>query len=119
MLFKLIIQKILILLFFYNSAFAFHDVDVSNEDIATLGGLWVQIFVYEENCLDNQYYTLLTERLMVSPRFEKYSSELDHLTESQELAFQNGAEGAALVIESGGTDCDTMAEVIWEWFGEN
>ena len=28
-------------------------------------------------------------------------------------------EGAALVIESGGTSCDIIAEVIWEWFGEN
>ena len=51
---------ITVLLFFVNPALAFHDVEVSNEEIATLGGLWVQIFVYEENCIDNQYYTLIT-----------------------------------------------------------
>ena len=105
--------------FFVYPALAFHDVDVSNEDIGTLGVLWVQIFVYEENCIDNQYYTLITQRLAKSPRFQRYSSELDHLTESQELAWENGAEGEALVIESGGTSCDIIAEVIWEWFGEN
>ena len=114
-----LIKKIIVLLFIVNSAQAFHDVEVSNEDIATLGGLWVQIFVYEENCIDNQYYTLITERLPESPRFERYSSELEHLTETQEIALENGAEGAALVIESGGTTCDIIAEVIWEWFGEN
>ena len=114
-----LIKKITVFLFFVNPALAFHDVEVSNEDIATLGGLWVQIFVFEENCIDNQYYTLIIERLEESPRFERYSSELDHLTESQELAWENGAEGAALVIESGGTSCDIIAEVIWEWFGEN
>ena len=114
-----LIKKITVFLFFVNPALAFHDVEVSNEDIATLGGLWLQIFVYEENCIDNQYYTLIIERLEESPRFERYSSELDHLTESQELAWENGAEGASLVIESGGTSCDIIAEVIWEWFGEN
>jgi len=114
-----LIKKITVFLFFINPVLAFHDVEVPKEDIATLGGLWVQIFVYEENCIDNQYYTLITERLQESPRFERYSSELDHLTESQELAWENGAEGAALVIESGGTSCDIIAEVIWEWFGEN
>ena len=114
-----LIKKITVFLFFVNPALAFHDVEVSNEDIATLGGLWVQIYVYEENCLDNQYYTLIIERLEESPRFERYSSELEHLTESQELAWENGAEGASLVIESGETSCDIIAEVIWEWFGEN
>ena len=59
------------------------------------------------------------ERLLESPRFERYSSELEHLTESQEAALENGSEGASLVIESGGTSCDIIAEVIWEWFGEN
>ena len=118
MLIKLI-KKITVLFFFANSALAFHEVEVSNEDIATLGGLWVQIYVYEENCLDNQYYSLIIERLEESPRFERYSSELEHLTENQELILENGAEGAALVIESGGTSCDIIAEVIWEWFGEN
>tara|TARA_Y100000766_G_C18567174_1_gene440582 strand:+ start:256 stop:612 length:357 start_codon:yes stop_codon:yes gene_type:complete len=112
-------KKIVIFFLFINPTFAFHDVEVSNEEIATLGGLWVQIFVYEENCIDNQYYSLITERLLESPRFERYSSELEHLTESQEAAWENGAEGAVLVIESGGTNCDIMAEVIWEWFGEN
>ncbi len=114
-----LIKKIIICCFFVKTALAFHDVEVSNEEIATLGGLWVQIFVYEENCIDNQYYILITERLLESPRFERYSSELEHLTESQETAWENGAEGAALVIESGGTSCDIIAEVIWEWFGEN
>ena len=114
-----LILKIIILSFFVNPSLAFHDVEVSNEDIATLGGLWVQIYVYEENCLDNQYYTLIIERLEESPRFERYSSELEHLNESQDLAWENGAEGAALVIETGGTSCDIIAEVIWEWFGEN
>ncbi len=113
-----LIKKTIIFFCFINPALAFHDVDVSNEDIATLGGLWVQIYVYEESCVDNQYYTLITDRLLESPRFERYSSELDHLTESQEAAWENGAEGAALVIESGGTSCDIIAEVIWEWFGE-
>ena len=97
-----LIKKITVFLFFVNPALAFHDVEVSNEDIATLGGLWVQIFVYEENCIDNQYYTLIIERLQESPRFERYSSELEHLTENQELALNNGAEGATSVIESGG-----------------
>ena len=114
-----LIKKIIVLLFITNPSLAFHDVEVSNEEIATLGGLWVQIFVYEENCIDNQYYTLITERLLESPRFERYSSELEHLTEMQEAAWENGAEGAALVIESGATSCDIIAEVIWEWFGEN
>ena len=114
-----LIKKFFILIFFANPALAFHDVEVSNQDIATLGGLWIQIYVYEENCIDNQYYTLITERLLESPRFERYSSELEHLSESQEIALENGAEGAALVIESGGTSCDIIAEVIWEWFGEN
>ena len=113
------IKKLLFFSFFVNPVLAFHEVEVSNEDIATLGGLWVQIYVYEENCLDNQYYSLIIERLEESPRFERYSSELEHLTENQELILENGAEGAALVIESGGTSCDIIAEVIWEWFGEN
>ncbi len=117
MLLRLII-KIIVFSFFVNPSIAFHDVEVSNEDIATLGGLWVQIFVYEENCIDNQYYDLIVERLQESPRFERYSSELDHLTAAQDLAWENGAEGAALVIESGATNCDIIAEVIWEWFGE-
>ena len=38
------IKKIIVFLFFVNPALAFHEVEVSNEDIATLGGLWVQIF---------------------------------------------------------------------------
>tara|TARA_B100000575_G_scaffold281980_1_gene273132 strand:- start:453 stop:809 length:357 start_codon:yes stop_codon:yes gene_type:complete len=114
-----LIKKLIVFYFFTNPALAFHDVEVSNEEIASLGGLWVQIYVYEESCIDNQYYTLITERLLESPRFARYSSELEHLTETQEIALENGAEGAALVIESGGTTCDIIAEVIWEWFGEN
>ncbi len=85
-----LIKKIIVF-FFVNPVLAFHDVEVSNEDIATLGGLWIQIFVYEENCIDNQNYTLIIERLQASPRFERYSFEFDHLTESQELAWENGA----------------------------
>ena len=114
-----LIKKIFLCIFFVNPVLAFHDVEVSNQEIATLGGLWFQIYMYEENCIDNQYYTLITERLLESPRFERYSSELEHLSEGQEVAWENGAEGAALVIESGGTSCDIIAEVIWEWFGEN
>ena len=79
-----------------------------------MGGLWIQIFVYEESCVDNRYYTLITDRLLESPRFERYSLELEHITENQENAWENGAEGAALVIESGETSCDIIAEIIWE-----
>ena len=56
---------------------------------------------------------------MESPRFERYSAELEHLTADQELSWERGGAGAAAVISAGGTDCDTMANVIWEWFGEN
>ena len=114
-----IVLKIIILIFFSKLAFAFHEVEVANEDIASLGGLWTQIYVYEEYCADNQYYTVLFDRLMVSPRFERYSTELEHLTADQELSWERGGAGAAAVISAGGTDCDTMANVIWEWFGEN
>ena len=41
------------------------------------------------------------------------------LSSRQELAWERGGLGASAVISSGGTDCDTMATVIWEWFGEN
>ncbi len=110
---------ILIYFFLINSSSAFHDTKASNEDIASLGGLWVQIYVYEENCSDNQYYSAVIERLGISPRFKKYSSEIEHLSERQELAWERGGEGAAAVISSGATDCDTIATVIWEWFGAN
>ena len=116
---KRLFYKILFLLLITNNSNAFHDVEVSNEEIAMLGGLWVQIYVYEQNCSDNQYYSLIIERLNISPRFERYSSEIEHLSENQNLAWERGGEGAALVIESGQTSCDTIAEVIWEWFGEN
>ena len=111
--------KLILLIFFYKLAFAFHDVEVSNEDVATLGGLWTQIYVYEEYCADNQYYALIFDRLMVSPRFVRYSAELEHLTEDQELSWGRGGAGATAAIVDGATDCETMATVIWEWFGEN
>ena len=62
---------------------------------------------------------LILDRLPSSPRFDRYSNELEHLSSEQELAFERGGLGASAVISSGGTDCDTMATVIWEWFGEN
>ena len=113
------LSKLIVLIFFSKLAFAFHEVEVANEDVAALGGLWTQIYVYEEYCADDQYYTVLFDRLMVSPRFERYSAELEHLTADQELSWERGGAGAAAVISAGGTDCDTMANVIWEWFGEN
>ena len=111
--------KAILLIFFSKLAFAFHEVEVANEDVAALGGLWTQIYVYEEYCADNQYYTVVFDRLMESPRFERYSAELEHLTADQELSWERGGAGAAAVISAGETDCDTMANVIWEWFGEN
>ena len=44
-----------------NKSFAWHETKVSNEDVALLGGLWVQIFVYEQHCQDNQYYQTVIE----------------------------------------------------------
>ena len=113
------LSKLIVLIFFSKLAFAFHEVEVANEDVAALGGLWTQIYVYEEYCADNQYYTVIFDRLMASPRFDRYSAELEHLTADQELSWERGGAGAAAVISAGGTDCDTMANVIWEWFGEN
>ena len=113
------LSKLIVLIFFSKLAFAFHEVEVANEDVAALGGLWTQIYVYEEYCADDQYYTVLFDRLMVSPRFERYSAELEHLTADQELSWERGGAGAAAVVSAGGTDCNTMANVIWEWFGEN
>ena len=66
------LSKLIVLIFFSKLAFAFHEVEVANEDVAALGGLWTQIYVYEEYCADDQYYTVLFDRLMVSPRFERY-----------------------------------------------
>ncbi|GIR68567.1 MAG: hypothetical protein CM15mP73_3880 [Hyphomicrobiales bacterium] len=40
-------------------------------------------FAYEEYCFDNQYYDTVIDRLMISPRFERYSNELDHLNEGR------------------------------------
>ena len=108
---------ILIYFFSINTSSAWHDTEVSNENIATLGGVWVQIYVYEEHCIDNQYYPDVIGRLEISPRFKQYSSEIEHLTERQELAWERGGVGASTIIASGATDCDTMAAVIWEWFG--
>ena len=108
---------VLIYFFSINTSSALHDTEVSNEIIAMLGGVWVQIYVYEQNCADNQYYPVVMERLEVSPRFKQYSSEIEHLSERQELAWERGGAGASIVISSGATDCDTMATVIWEWFG--
>ena len=95
--------KLILLIFFNKLAFAFHDVEVSNEDVATLGGLWTQIYVYEEYCADNQYYALIFDRLMVSPRFVRYSAELEHLTEDQELSWGRGGAGATAAIVDGAT----------------
>ena len=114
-----LIPSIFLFLFLSKFAFAFHDVEVANEDVAALGGLWTQIYVYEEYCADNQYYEVILDRLPNSPRFDRYSSELDHLTNDQELAWERGGLGASTAISAGETDCDTMATVIWEWFGEN
>ena len=100
-------------------SFAWHETKVSNEDVAVLGGLWVQIFVYEQHCQDNQYYQTVIERLPLSPRFNQYSSEIEHFTQRQELAWERGGAGVTAAISAGTTDCDTMARVIWEWFGEN
>ena len=108
---------VLIYFFSINTSSALHDTEVSNEIIAMIGGVWVQIYVYEQNCADNQYYPVVMERLEVSPRFKQYSSEIEHLSERQELAWERGGAGASIVISSGATDCDTMATVIWEWFG--
>ena len=44
---KTIVKSIIALLFVGNSSFAFHDVEVANEEIAVLGGVWTQIFAYE------------------------------------------------------------------------
>lgn len=113
-------KKIIILLLLLNNfAYAFHDTEVENNTISALGGLWTQIFVYEQECTDNQYYNQIIKRLNESPRFKKYSQEVGHLSERQELAWERGGLGAGTVIASGGTDCNTMATVIWEWFGVN
>ena len=56
---KTIIKSIIAALFIINSSFAFHDVEVANEEIAVLGGVWTQIFAYEEYCFDNRYFCLL------------------------------------------------------------
>ena len=80
---KTIVKSIIASLFIVNSSFAFHDVEVANEEIAVLGGVWTQIFAYEEYCFDNQYFDTVIDRLMISPRFERYSSESDHLNEGR------------------------------------
>ena len=102
-----------------NKSFAWHETKVTNENVAILGGLWLQIFVYEQNCQDNQYYQTVIERLPDSKRFIQYSDEIEHFTERQELAWERGAAGVTAAISAGTTDCDVMARVIWEWFGEN
>ena len=102
-----------------NKSFAWHETNATNENVSVLGGLWVQIFVYEQHCQDNQYYQTVIERLPSSPRFNQYSSEIEHFSERQELAWERGGAGATAAIAAGSTDCDTMAKVIWEWFGEN
>ena len=113
-------KKIILLLFLLNNVgHAFHDTEVAEKDIAMLGGVWTQMIVYSQMCSDNQYYSQVIDRLNESPRFQKYTEEMEHLSERQVLAWERGESGAGAVIESGGTDCDTMARVIWEWFGEN
>ena len=96
-----IIKKTFFFLLCCNFAFAFHDVEVANEEIAVLGGLWTQIYVYEEYCSDNQYYEVILERIPESPRFNRYSSELEHLNNDQELAWERGGLGTSAVISSG------------------
>ena len=96
-----IIKKTFLFLLCCNFAFAFHDVEVANEEIAVLGGLWTQIYVYEEYYSDNQYYEIILERIPESPRFNRYSSELEHLNNDQELAWERGGLGASAVISSG------------------
>ena len=88
--------------------FAFHYVKAANEDVAALDGLWTQIYVYEEYCSDNQYYEVILDRLPYSPIFYRYSSELERLTNDQELAWERGGLGASGVISAGETDCDTI-----------
>jgi hypothetical protein len=56
-----ILRSLVLLMFFSKFAFAFHDVEVANEDVAALGGLWTQIYVYEEYCADNQYYGVILD----------------------------------------------------------
>jgi hypothetical protein len=53
------LRNLVLLLFLNKLALAFHDVEVANEDIASLGGLWTQIYVYDEYCADNQYYEII------------------------------------------------------------
>ena len=115
------LMKKLILLFFLliNPSNAFHDTDVAEKDIAMLGGVYTQIIVYSQMCSDDQYYSQVINRLNESPRFLRYTQEMEHLSERQQLAWERGDLGASAVIESGGTDCETMASVIWEWFGSN
>ncbi len=43
-----LIPSIFLFLLLSKFALAFHDVEVANEDVAALGGLWTQIYVYEE-----------------------------------------------------------------------
>ena len=114
-------KKIFLVLIYFisiNTSFAFHETNVAKKDIAMLGGLWTQMIVYSQMCSDDQYYDQVIDRLNESPRFLKYTQEIEHLTERQRLAWERGELGATEVIQSGGTDCETMASVIWEWFGE-
>ena len=60
----------------------------------------------------NSYYEIILERIPESPRFNRYSSELEHLNNDQELAWERGGLGASAVISSGETDCDTMLLII-------
>ncbi len=107
------------LIFWICPVSAWHDTEAPNSTIAVLGSVWTQMFVYEQQCSDHEHYALLMERLPLSPRFERYSVDLEHLSDRQELAWERGGVGAAAVIATGGTDCNTMAQVIWEWFGNN
>jgi hypothetical protein len=99
---------------FSNSAMAFHDTPISNQNIAFLGGLFTQVFVYEQQCGEHQHFNTVVERLPNSPRFEQYNDEVEHMTDRQNLAYERG--GAAGVA-SGAASCDTIALVLWEWFG--
>jgi hypothetical protein len=103
---------------FPSNTFAWHEIKVTNETIANLGGVFAQIFIYEENCKDHKNYSTISERLPNSSRFNRYNDEVEHLTERQNLAYERGGAGVGLAVASGKVSCDSIAQIIWEWFGE-
>ena len=91
-------MKKIILLFFLliNPGNAFHDTDVAEKDIAMLGGVYTQMIVYSQMCTDDQYYSQVINRLNESPRFLRYTQEMEHLSERQQLAWERGDLGATM-----------------------